>query len=209
MDILQSRTIKTYNKYFQDYNRKTANYTPLEERNRFTAAIQPKGHILDAGCGPGRDCGHFCTLEFNVTGVDLSENLLQIARVTFPDATFSKQDLRKLRFPKSSFHGIWACASLIHLKRSEVPEVIRSFYRILRSGGTLFILVKNGKGNANVAYNRDKTATRFFTYFRKSEMKQILEDAGFVMIELAVWDQKDRWNERPHEKWISGFAQKP
>jgi ubiquinone/menaquinone biosynthesis C-methylase UbiE len=72
--------------------------------------------------------------------------MLTLAKKTAPKAQFLKQDLRHLDFPADYINGIWACASLLHIKRSEVPVILAKFYEILKPGGILFVHVKKGEG---------------------------------------------------------------
>ena len=202
------KTIATYDTIAADYTSKTDLYAPLPEREKFLSLLLPAGSILDVGCGPGRDSAFFVSCGFSVVGVDLSEELLSIAKKRVPTATFKKQDLRKLSFPKETFHGIWANASLLHIKRSEVTGVLQRFYEVLKPDGILFILIKEGKGEGYKRYKLAQSKPRYFTYFERSELHDLLAGAGFMILDSYTWDQKDRWPERPSEVWISSFSRK-
>lgn len=199
-------TISTYDKTAPAYVAKVQTYAPEEEREMFASLVKPGGRILDAGCGSGRDANHFASQGFVVTGIDLSDGLLTYAREhADKHATFVKMDLRTINLP-TSFDGIWACASLLHLTRDEFLPVIRNFHHMLAPNGVLFILMKEGTGEQLVTSGTIEKDTRFFTYYMSEEIKGLLEGAGFKMIDQYTWDQKDRNAERPHETWISSFA---
>jgi SAM-dependent methyltransferase len=200
------KTIATYDAIADDYTRKTDSYAPLQEREKFLSLLPSTGRILDVGCGPGRDSTFFVSRGFSVVGIDLSEKLLSIAKERAPNATFQKQDLRKLSFPKETFNGIWANASLLHIKRFEVSGVLKRSYEVLKPGCILFILVKKGKGEGYVRYKLAQSKPRYFTYFETNELRDLLAGTGFVILDSYTWDQKDRWPERPSEIWISSFA---
>lgn len=201
-------TIATYDKTAKEYIVKVQKYAPEEEREMFASMVKPGGKILDAGCGSGRDANHFASQGFTVTGIDLSDNLLSYAKEhADPKATFFKMDLRAINL-NSSFDGIWACASLLHLKRDECITVLRNFQHMLMPGGILFLLMKEGTGEQLVTSGTIEGDTRFFTYYMSDDLRQMLEGAGFKMIDQYTWDQKDRNDERPHEVWISSFMKK-
>lgn len=194
----------TYNKTAKEYIQKVQRYAPGPERERFISLIKPGGKILDAGCGSGRDANYFASKGFVVTGIDLSETLLAYAQETaHPNANFLKMDLRNISLNSS---GIWACASLLHLTRKEGLPVLRNFQHMLRPGGVLFLLLKEGTGDQMVTSGAIEGDTRYFTYYTREEMRISLEEAGFNVLDQIVWDQKDRNSERPHEMWISTFA---
>ncbi len=170
--------------------------------------VKPGGKILDAGSGSGRDANHFASQGFTVTGIDLSDNLLSYAKEhADPNATFLKMDLRAINLT-ISFDGIWACASLLHLKRDECVTVLRNFQHMLKPGGVLFLLMKEGTGEQLVTSGTIEGDTRFFTYYMSDEIRGLLEGVGLKIIDQYTWDQNDRDAERPHEVWISTFAKK-
>lgn len=199
-------TIDTYNKTADEYILKVQQYAPVPEREKFMSLVKPGGRILDAGCGSGRDANYFGSKGFVVTGIDLSDTLLSYANEHAEgNVTFHKMDLRAIKLD-SSFDGIWACASLLHLTRKEFLPVLRNFQHMLMSGGILFLLLKEGTGDQMVTSGTIEGDTRFFTYYTREEIRMALEEAGFKMLDQLVWDQKDRNSERPHEAWISTFA---
>lgn len=201
-------TIATYDKTVLSYIAKVQAYAPEEERERFASLVKPGGKILDAGCGSGRDANHFASLGFIVTGVDLSQGLLSYAKAhAHPNTTFQIMDLRAINL-NTSFDGIWACASLLHLKRDECVTVLRNFQHMLMPGGVLFLLMKEGTGEQLVTSGTIEGDTRFFTYYMSDEIRGLLEGVGLKMIDQYAWDQNDRNAERPHEVWISSFAKK-
>lgn len=203
------KTVAVYDAMAQKYAKKLNDYAPLPERERFISLLSNRAHILDVGCGPGRDAEYFTAKGFRVTGVDFSEKLLAIAKVRIPQATFYKQDFRRLRFPKGSFDGIWACASLLHLKRREVPEVLKKFFQLLKSGGTLFIMVREGDGETDVAEELSSYLSRHFTYFQQEELKDLVRDAGYEIVEQYVYNEKDRRPDHSDLWWIASFSRKP
>jgi len=201
-------TIDTYNKTAKEYILKVQKYAPEPEREKFISLVMPGGKVLDAGCGSGRDANYFGSKGFIVTGIDLSDTLLSYANEHAEGSvTFQKMDLRNIQL-HSSFDGIWACASLLHLTRKEFLPVLRNFQHMLAPRGVLFLLLKEGTGDQMVTSGTIEGDTRFFTYYTRDEIRTSLEEAGLKVLDQVVWDQKDRHEERPHEAWISTFATK-
>lgn len=193
----------------EEFTVKVQKYTPAPERKKFMELLQPGGNILDAGCGSGRDTNYFATQGFTVTGIDLSQTLLNYAlRHKKKNATFLNMDLRSMSFEDGSFDGIWACASLLHLKRGEIPPVLTKFYQFLPRGGILYLLMKQGSGERMTTRGSTNEDVRFFSYFSIDEIRLLLKEAGFTILDMFTWDQQDRHFERPHEIWISSFARK-
>mgnify|MGYP001611295764 CR=1 FL=1 len=181
------------------------------ERDRFVNSFQKGAKILDAGCGAGRDSFYFSSKGFDVVGVDLSEKLLGIAKAKAGHAQnprFYQLDLRRLLLPKASFDGIWACASLLHLKRSEILGVLREFYELLKPDGRLFVMLKQGTGEADVAEDLSSGHARHFTYYAQEELESLLVKARFSVEEIYLYNEKDRDANRRDLVWTSCFARK-
>ena len=203
-----AKTIATYNALAKDYAEKSGRYSPVRERDMFLSKLFTHAKILDAGCGPGRDSQYFSSKKLDVTGIDLSSEFIALAKQFAPKVTFSLMDLRNITFLDGSFDGIWACASLLHLKRDEVSEVLASFHRILKPGGVLFVSVKEGKGEKLVHGGILRNKPRFFTYYQPNVLRALLTDADFAVEDIYTWNQKDRWPARPNQVWVSSFSKK-
>jgi ubiquinone/menaquinone biosynthesis C-methylase UbiE len=209
MDDHVKGTIAVYNSIAAQYAVQAEAHAPVPEREKFTAMIPKGGLVLDAGCGSGRDCAYFETQGIEVTGVDLSDSLLAIAKKVAFNSEFYHQDLRNLQFPDAAFDGIWACASIIHLKRSEIPGVMATFFRILKPGGALMVLVKSGTKDKFMVEPSVPDKARYYTYFSKDEIKDFTTGAGFNLIEIYTYNEADRFPDGYPTDWIATFAQKP
>jgi ubiquinone/menaquinone biosynthesis C-methylase UbiE len=104
-----------------------------------TRYIQPdKGRVLDAGCGDGYGSAKLAELGFQVTGLDISEEMIKKAETRIKPGlalSFVKADLRKLPFPEHSFQAIMA---INVLEWTDDPrEMLTELKRYLQPGGLL------------------------------------------------------------------------
>lgn len=203
-----SDTTAVYDQIAQSYAHAVQEFAPETERKRFVSLLANGGSVLDLGCAAGRDSIWFASRGLKPTGVDLSENLLAIARERAPDIDFLRQDIRKLDFPDDSFDGIWACAVLLHLSRSEALSVMKRCHFMLKPDGILTVMVKKGRGEADVAETLSSGVSRHFTYFETDELKTMMHRAGFSVTDLYTWKEKDRQEHGRDVEWISCFAAK-
>jgi ubiquinone/menaquinone biosynthesis C-methylase UbiE len=201
-------TIAVYNSIATQYALQAEAHAPAQEREKFTGMIPKGGKVLDAGCGSGRDAAYFETKDIGVVGIDLSDSLLVIARKVAANAEFINMDLRKMDFPDNKFDGIWACASIIHLKRVEIPPVLATFFRILKPGGVLMVMVKAGTRDEFTAEPSIPDKSRYYTYFSKKDIKDYITRAGFAVTEIYSYNEAERFPDGYPTDWIACFAQK-
>jgi len=171
------RTITSYDSIAQTYAEKWFEASVMEFRIReFVTTLADNGSILDAGCGPGRDTQLMMRLGMEVVGVDLSRQMVNEATRRVPNGTFRWMDMRLLRFPPSTFQGVWCCAALHHLSRLDAVNCLHEFHRVLIKGGNLAVSVQEGHGEDFDSLGR------YRTFYESSEFRSILGDAGFEII---------------------------
>ena len=106
----------------------------------FARDLPVGAQILDAGCGAGEPTArYFVDRGDTVTGIDLSERMLALARRQVPEATFQRLDMRNLAFPPASFDAITAVYTVFHLPRVDHVALFAGFARVLKPGGKLLL----------------------------------------------------------------------
>ena len=111
----------------------------------FLQHLKPGAKILDAGCGSGRDSLFFKNHGFQVTAFDASEEMVKLASQLLGQRVLH-MSFEDLDLPET-YDGIWACASLLHVKRAELRNVIARLTQHLNTGGMLYVSFKYGGGN--------------------------------------------------------------
>ena len=191
-------TIQSYNKTAQQYAQNVANLQKTNSIASFASLLPANALVLDMACGSGRDAKIFSEKGFNVTGVDLSEEMLKIATQTCPKAEFKLMDIRQLNFDNQYFDGVWACAALLHIPKREIPPLISGVSRVLKSGGIFYIGVKEGDGEGFVKDTRyEGDIIKFYSYFKSGELEGILNEKGFNMINSSGVTRKENYLKCP------------
>ena len=115
--------VEYYNKNADSFFTGSVNADMAEDREAFLAYVPAGGKILDAGCGSGRDMIAFRDAGFDVSGFDASEELCRIAaeKTGIPVKQLFFEELEG----EQEYDGIWACASLLHVARTDLPDVLR------------------------------------------------------------------------------------
>ncbi|MCM1127028.1 MAG: class I SAM-dependent methyltransferase [Lachnospiraceae bacterium] len=147
------------------------NHIKIKEREK------SKIHILDAGCGSGRDARAFLDAGYQVTALDASKKICEEAEKLI------KQDVFCIRFEEMQFQqefdGVWACASLLHISYLEIGGVLKRFWDALKDEGILYASFKYGKGMRS-----DKG--RLFYDYEEVLLKNLLSNNGFLIEDIFM-----------------------
>lgn len=119
-----------YTQFAAEFFSSTVGVDMAPIRQRFIAQLPPGGHILDAGCGSGRDAKAFSEAGFRVTAFDASAELARLASAHcgFEVAARRFEDVDEV----AQFDGIWCCASLLHVPRAAMPDTLVRLWTALR-----------------------------------------------------------------------------
>lgn len=111
------------------------------EESAVWSAIEafPPGQALDAACGTGRHARHLLSLGHDVTGIDLTQEMLQRASTNAPEARFLEADLREIPAADEAFDLVVCGLALAHLE--DMRDGVAELGRVLKPGGQLVISV--------------------------------------------------------------------
>ncbi|WP_313949460.1 class I SAM-dependent methyltransferase, partial [Frankia sp. AvcI1] len=95
--------------------------------------------VADLGCGPGHVTAHLCELGVDAFGVDLSPQMIRLARRDRPGLRFAVGNMHRLALADGVLGGIVAWYSIIHTPPVRVPALFAEFARVLAPGGHLLL----------------------------------------------------------------------
>jgi SAM-dependent methyltransferase len=154
--------------------------------NAFAERMRGQGPVLEIGCGPGHVARYLHERDVHVSGLDLSQRMVEIARKRNPAIEFSIGDMAWLELDDDSLAGVVAFYSLIHIPRASVLDVLRELRRVIRSGGTLLVAVHGGDGTARNDEFLGYPVAIEATLFGLEEISELVERAGFLVDDAAV-----------------------
>lgn len=197
----------TYNKIAQDWHQDhERDDWWLEATERFAALFSRGATILDAGCAGGVKSRYLVEKGFQVTGIDLAENFIEIAKKEVPQAEFRVLDIRDIASLPKEFDGIFLQAVLLHFPKKEVSDILKNMLTKLRPGGFLYVAVKEkreGQEEEEVKTEHDYgyEYQRFFSYFSQKEVEEVLKSLGMKIVFSEV-------QSNGRARWIQIIAQK-
>lgn len=196
-------TIDSYNKTAEEYFQTVSSFEPLPEIEEFINLLDAKSYILDLGCGPGHHSKIFVENGFKVTGIDLSSEMVKLAKKVEPNAEFKVMDIIDLDFAPDIFDAVWASASLIHFKKKEISKALHNIRKVLKPKGLFYISMKMGTGEKETIDNRYGGIKKFHSFYDKSEIISILMKSDFDILKVLIKEPRDIYDINP---WIHVFA---
>ena len=104
---------------------------------KLVKGVRPKGkQLLDLGCGGGMQARRYIQLGAIVTGIDVSQPLLEIARKRAPKATFLQMDMRRLSFPKNSFDIVTSSLAMHYVPWK---KLVKQVHKVLKKNGHFIV----------------------------------------------------------------------
>ncbi len=149
------------------------------EAAAFSRRCLPGRVRLDVGCGPG---SYFADLGRPLAGLDGAFAMLELGRRVDGGALLIQADLTELPFARGALGGAWARASYLHVPRTALPLALAQLHATLAMGAPLELTLKTGSGEG--ALPADEFAGRFFAFWGREELGQVVTGAGFAIDDL-------------------------
>jgi len=174
---ITQRTLQHYEHTAEQFFAGTIDHDVSQNIAALLEAIEGEApyHILDLGCGPGRDLKAFTQLGHHAIGVDGSARFVEMAQA-FSGCVAWHQDFVALDLPPSAFDGVFANASLFHVPSAALPKVLRDLHAALKPGGILFS--SNPRGDNREGWN----GPRYGSYYDYATWEKYLVAAGFAPV---------------------------
>lgn len=183
-------TIETYNisaKAYQDkfmdmdlYNDTFDTFCDLIKKNN--------AEIFEIATGPGNVVKyiHWRRPDFKVFGIDLSSDMVTLAKQNNPEADFVVMDCREIHAINRKFDGILCAFCLPYLSKEESWKLISDASLLLEPNGVLYISTMEGdytkSGYETTSFSGDN---RVFIYYHQADyISDSLSELGFEVLDL-------------------------
>jgi ubiquinone/menaquinone biosynthesis C-methylase UbiE len=139
--------------------------------------------VGDVGCGTGRLEPYLAARGLTPRGIDLSPEMVRVARRDHPGFVFDVADLRELPFGDASLAGVVCWYSLMYLAPSGGPAAFRELARVVKPGGYLVTAFKAGDSRVRRGGRTTGLGVEFDVYWLSpQEMERRITDAGFATV---------------------------
>lgn len=195
---MNKSTEKYYKEKAKEFFDGTVNVNMEDLYRPFLELIPVGGKILDAGCGSGRDALYFKQQGYSVIAFDYSEELVRLASSlinspvlhrSFDDIVFNEE-----------FDGIWACASILHVSKRDIGNILKKLTNALKINGILYTSFKYG----DVEKIRNG---RLFNDYTESSFQKVLNNLP-ALKKIKFWKTVDARPGRKDEFWLNVLLRK-
>jgi SAM-dependent methyltransferase len=139
------------------------------------------GPVADIGCGPGHVTAHLHELGLTAFGVDLSPQMVALARRAHPGLRFDEGSMTGLDLPDGGLGGIVALYSIIHIPPERLPGVFAEFRRVLAPGGHLLLAFQIGDERRHLTEAFGRAVSIDAYRLQPDHVAELLGQAGLVM----------------------------
>ena len=170
--------------------------------------LSPGARVLDVGCGTGvPTAGMLVESGMEVVGVDVSAEMLTLARRNVPTARFAAMDLLELDTSLGDFDAVVAFFSLLMLRRAEIPQVVRRIRSVLRPGGLVAIgMVEGDLDYVPLTFLGQEV---FVTAYPRADLEATVRAEGLHVREVDVEEFEPASTDVPAERQIFLYCAAP
>jgi len=182
VENLYDNVVKEYAEtFFGEHEKKPKDQEML---HRFLQEIGNRRPVWDFACGPGQTTKYLKNLGIEISGLDLSEKILEQARTIHPEIHFRKGNILELKFENDSIAGVVAFYAIVHFTEEQVGIAFREIFRVLQSGGIFLFTYHIGEETIHLDEFLGKKVDIDFMFFTTDFIFSCLNDSGFEKIEI-------------------------
>ena len=185
----KAETIATYERGAQGYSAMYESRKPRTDEvdQAFSFSNMENPFVVEIGSGVGKEAAYILEKipPQNYIGLDVSKEILKIARNRVPHAKFIHADIVDFDFPVG-VDIVFAFASLLHSSKEEIANILKRVHVSLNERGVVYLTLKK-RDQYQVQELEDQFGLRHFFYYTRDD---ILEAAGEEFEEIYYAEQK-------------------
>lgn len=165
-------------------------HKPLDREllERFAGRVRGNGRVYDLGCGPGHVTRFLHERGVEITGIDLSQAMIERALALNPGVRFRRGDMRAMTDADDSIAGMVAFYSIVHFAPDTLEPIFAELARVLHPGAPLLLAFHIGTESVHMDQWWGHPVSVDFHFFDPVQVMTTLEHAGFQIVERTERD---------------------
>jgi SAM-dependent methyltransferase len=162
------------------------------------------GPVADIGCGTGRVTSHLNGLGLSAFGIDLSPQMVAVARQSYPGLRFEVGSMLALDLPDAALGGVLAWYSTIHVPDDRLPDAFAEFYRVLVPGGYALLAFQVGHEPRHVTQALGQPVSVDLHHRQPDTVAGLLAQAGLAVRARLIREPDDEgdFTERTQQAFL-------
>ena len=152
----------------------------------FLNSLLPDAHVLELGCGPGNVVQYLKTKrpDLNITGIDLSAEMIKVAIKHNPDCNFQVMDILQSDQIQRQFNAIVAAFSLPYISRGDVERFFSNIGSLSTKSALLYISYMEGPEERSGWEQTSFTGNDelYINYYQKQDIEKKVQDQHFEIV---------------------------
>jgi len=193
MDKNQKVTIESYNKSSKDFMEKIGilnNYN--DTYDYLVNLLNENDSVLDLACGPAQISRYLLNkIKVNITGIDLSLEMLKIAKNNIPNGIFIKDSI--ITYNTNIFYNLIIIGfGIPYLNKNQTIQCIENSISLLKNSGYIYISFMDGNKDGFEETSFGGKNKFYIYYHKKEDIKNTLEENGIKIEKEYVIDYKEK-----------------
>lgn len=190
---MQKTLREIYNGFASTYEQNRGLFDMTDVINQFYNALEvKKGSLLDLGCGAGEPFARFFVdNSWQVTGIDFSEKMLEMAARFVPEMQTVCKDMREIDFPAQSFDAITAVYSLFHVPKADHQSLFERMHRWLNPKGRALFTYATKEYTGSDEFDGYKEFMGQQLYYSHKTPKALYKDLINAGFKITSTDYRD------------------
>ena len=180
-----NKVASLYEEHFMDLDLYNDTYDAFCE-----AIVKHNPKILEIGCGPGNITKYMLSKrpDFDLVGIDIAPNMVELAKKNNPKAIFRVMDSRNIEEFKTEFEGIICGFCIPYLSKSDCSKLIMDTKNLLSEKGILYLSFMEGDYEQS-GYQSGSSGDKVYFYYHDLEnIKTELSEKGFEIMNISHKD---------------------
>ncbi|CAN5458444.1 hypothetical protein BH10PAT3_BH10PAT3_6900 [soil metagenome] len=192
-----NETLDTYNRSAKELAKYFRGIEPHKKQIEIALELAGKNdgsaRVLELGCGDGRDAVEIIKRTGSYIGIDYSPGLIGLAKELLPIADFRVVDMQNFNYPYTTFDVVFAFASVLHIDKTSLRDLMEAVARSLKVGGIFYITTK-AAAHYKKEWREDKHGKRLFYYYTSTLISNLGKDFfEVVSLEIETSHKNQPW----------------
>ncbi|MEO8516774.1 MAG: class I SAM-dependent methyltransferase [Flavobacterium sp.] len=146
--------------------------------------------VFEIACGPGNITQHLLQKrpDLKISGIDLSPNMVSLAKINNPTAHFEVMDCRDISSITQKFDAMMCGFCLPYLSKEEMTQLIKDASHLLHPEGVLYLSTMEDDYSQSQFKKGSSGDEIFMHYYREEDLTSVLDDNNFEIIHLQRQD---------------------